>query len=114
MAVDERSGLGAGRDRDNAAAANAAADAAAAALVAAAAATIWPTKVAAAARDMTQFLAATKAAAAIAAALRLVTCQAASYQADRTDSGPGTRFPVASSARGCDSKVSDRPPAGAT
>ena len=34
---------------------------------------------------MTQFLAATKAAAAIAAAL--VTCQAASYQADRTDSG---------------------------
>ena len=60
MAVHERSGLGAGRDRDNAAAANAAAAAAAAAaLVAAAAAT----KVAADAGDMTQFLAATKAAA---------------------------------------------------
>ena len=87
MAVDQRSGLEMGRDsdRDNAAAANvaaaadaAAADAAAAALAAAATAT----KVAAAARDTTQFRAAVKAAAAIAVAL--VTCQAANGQIGHT------------------------------
>jgi len=94
MAVDERSGMGTGRDRDrdNAAAANvaAAADAAAAANVAAAAdaaaaalaAAANATKVAAAARDTTQFRAAVEAAAAIAAAL--VTCQAANGQIGHT------------------------------
>ena len=68
MAVDERSGMGTGRDRDrdNAAAANvaAAADAAADAALAAAA---TATKVAATARDTTQFRAAVDTAAAIAA-----------------------------------------------
>jgi hypothetical protein len=94
MAVDERSGMGAGRerDRDNAAAANvaAAADAAAAANVAAAAdaaaaalaAAANATKVAAAARDTTQFRAAVEAAAAIAVAL--VTYQAANGQRGHT------------------------------